>query len=166
MSERSLPVVPVVAIDNLDFSRRGALLRGVLALAQGEVDYTLVGKTGTRGEPELACSVDGVLVLQCQRCLEDMEFPLHVVSTLRIVTGGSEFDVLEDEDEETDSVPSNPEMDVNALVEEEVLLNLPIAPVHTDPVCRQVNPAAQANSERSNPFGALAALKGNMKSKE
>jgi uncharacterized protein len=160
MSESAVPVV----VDNLDFSRRGAVLRGVLVSAWGELDYSLVGKTSARGEPELVCSVDGVLVLQCQRCLENMEYPLHIVSTLRIVVGGSEFDAPEDEDEDDDSVPSDPGMDVNALVEEEVLLNLPIAPMHTNPVCQQQ--AAQAKSERPNPFGALAALKSNVKFKE
>ncbi|MDP2829190.1 MAG: YceD family protein [Sulfuricellaceae bacterium] len=162
MSEHGAPVV----IDNLDFARRAAVLRGKLAFGQGELDYTLTGKTGARGESVLVCSVDGVLVLQCQRCLEDMEYPLHIVSTLRIVAGSSEFDVPEDEDEDADSVPSDPEMDVNALVKEEVLLNLPIAPMHPNPVCQQRNPAAQAKGERPNPFGALAALKGNVKFKE
>ena len=104
---------------------------------QGVLNYTLSGKTGAKGESLLECSIDGKLVLQCQRCLEALEYPLHVVSTLKVVKGLTQFDDVGDEDEAVDSIPASTAMDVSALVEEEILLNLPIAPLHAPGACRE-----------------------------
>jgi uncharacterized protein len=162
----------MTAIDNLEFVRHGAVLRdeipvatlerlqGLLLSDQGVLNYTLSGKTGTKGESLLVCLIEGKLVLQCQRCLEALEYPLHIVSTLKVVADVTEFDDLEGEDESVDSVPASVAMDVLALVEEEILLNLPLAPMHPPEVCSGV--AQAAGNERVNPFGALAALKGKL----
>lgn len=161
-------------VDNLEFARRGAVLRGELALAelgrlretllssQGALNYTLSGKTGAKGECLLECSIDGKLVLQCQRCLEALEYPLHVVSTLRVVKGLTQFDDIGDEEEHVDSIPASVAMSVPALLEEEILLHLPISPLHAPGACRVQNGTRLAKEERTNPFGALAALKGKL----
>ena len=161
-------------VDNLEFARHGAVLQGELAIAgldrlqehllsnQGVLKYTLLGKTGAKGESLLECSIDGKLVLQCQRCLEALEYPLHVVSTLKVVKGLTQFDDIGDEDETVDSIPASKEMNVSALVEEEILLNLPISPLHAPEACREQKGAKPVKDERTNPFGALAALKGKL----
>jgi uncharacterized protein len=161
-------------VDNLEFARHGAVLRGSLAIAeldrlqelllssQGSLHYTLSGKTGTKGESLLECGIDGKLVLRCQRCLEALEYPLHVVSTLRVVKGLTQFDEVGDEDEAVDSIPASTAMDVSALIEEEILLNLPISPLHAPGACREQVGAKSVKDERTNPFGALAALKGKL----
>ncbi len=162
----------VTAINNLEFVRRGEVMRGEVPVVklerlrdsllsgQGVLNYTLSGRTGTKGESLLACLIEGKLVLQCQRCLEALEYPLHIASTLKVAEDVTEFDDLEGEDESVDSVPASVAMDVLALVEEEILLNLPLAPMHAPEVCRG---AAQAvGNERVNPFSALAALKGKL----
>ncbi len=161
-------------VDNLEFARRGALLQGEVAVAelerlrdfllssQGVIKYTLSGETGAKGEPLLECGIEGGLVLQCQRCLEALEYPLHIVSMLKVVEGATQFDDAGDEDEGVDSIPASPEMDVLALIEEEILLNLPMSPLHAPEVCRGQGVAKPASEERTNPFGALAALKGKL----
>lgn len=161
-------------IDNLEFSRRGALLEGVVAVAdlgrlqdsllssQGVLNYTLSGKTGAKGEALLVCGMEGMLVLQCQRCLEAMEYPLRIVSTLKLVADVTEFDDLGEEDESVDSIPVSAAMDVLALIEEEILLNLPLAPLHPPGACGEPDAAMRARQEKTNPFEALAALKGKL----
>ncbi|BCB27097.1 hypothetical protein SKTS_19830 [Sulfurimicrobium lacus] len=161
-------------VDNLEFARHGAVLQGEFAIAeldrlrehllsnQGVLKYTLLGKTGAKGESLLECSIDGKLVLQCQRCLEALEYPLHVISTLKVVKGLTQFDDIGDEDEAVDSIPASKAMDVSALFEEEVLLNLPISPLHAPGACREQDEAKPVKDERTNPFGALAALKGKL----
>ncbi len=158
-------------IDNLDFARNGRVMRGEARLAgfarlqssllsnQGVLNYTLSGKIGAKGEPLLVCSIDGELVLQCQRCLEALEYPLHIESRLRLVQGATQFDDLGDGDEEVDSIPASTEMDVLALVEDEILLNLPISPLHSSELCQGKGVGKLANEKGNNPFGALAALK-------
>jgi uncharacterized protein len=161
-------------IDNLEFARHGSVLQGELAIArldrlqallfssQGLLNYTLSGKTGAKGESLLECCIDGRLVLQCQRCLEALEYPLHVVSTLKVVKGLTQFDDVGDEDEAVDSIPASAAMNVSALLEEEILLNLPISPLHAPGACREQSGAKSVKDERTNPFGALAALKGKL----
>jgi len=161
-------------VDNLEFARHGAVLQGELAIAQldrlqellfsnqGSLNYTLSGKIGAKGESLLECSIGGKLVLQCQRCLEAMEYPLHVVSTLKVVKGLTQFDDVGDEDETVDSIPASAAMNVSALLEEEILLNLPISPLHAPGACREQSGAKSVKDERTNPFGALAALKGKL----
>lgn len=161
-------------VDNLEFARRGAVLQGEVAIAeldrlrdsllssQGGIKYTLSGKTGAKGEPLLECSIEGRLVLQCQRCLEALEHPLHIVSALKVVEGVTQFDDIGDEAEGVDSIPASSTMDVLALIEEEILLNLPMSPLHAPEVCREQGAAKPAGEERTNPFAALAALKGKL----
>lgn len=161
-------------VDNLEFARHGAVLRGELAIAelellqghlfsdQGSLNYTLSGKIDAKGESLLECSIDGKLILQCQRCLEALEYPLHIVSTLRVVKGLKPFDDVGDEDEAVDSIPASTAMNVSALFEEEILLNLPISPLHVPGACREQKGVNSVKDERTNPFGALAALKGKL----
>lgn len=161
-------------IDNLEFARSGKALQGEIPVAllgrlreslsseQGAVNYTVAGKLGQKGERLLICRIDGDLLLQCQRCLESLPYPLHVVSTLKVVRGGSEFDALDDEDDEIDSIPADAAMNVLGLIEEEILLSLPLSPVHAPGMCREQGASDAVNEERTNPFGALAALKGKL----
>lgn len=161
-------------VDNLEFARRGALLQGEVAVAElerlqdflhssrGEIKYTLSGKTGAKGEPLLEFSIEGRLVLQCQRCLEALEYPLRIASTLKVVVGATQFDDIGDEVEGVDSIPASSAMDVLALIEEEILLNLPMSPLHVPEICQGQRAAKPAGEERTNPFGALAALKGKL----
>ena len=161
-------------VDNLEFARHGTVLQGELAIAeldrlqdllfsnQGSLNYTLSGKIGAKGDSLLECAIDGKLVLQCQRCLEAMEYPLHVDSTLKVVKGLTQFDDVGDEDEKVDSIPASAAMNVSALLEEEILLNLPISPLHPPGACQEQSGAKSVKDERTNPFGALAALKGKL----
>lgn len=162
------------AVDNLEFARHAAVLQGKLAIAelgrlqallfsnQGELNYILSGRTGAKGESLLECSVDGALVLQCQRCLEALVYPLHIFSTLKVVKGLTEFDDAGEEDEVVDSIPASKAMDVSALIEEEILLSLPISPLHAPDACHGAGGAKSVKDERTNPFGALAVLKGKL----
>ena len=161
-------------INILEFVRNGAVLRDAIPIAklerlqdsllsdQGVLNYTLSGKTGAKGESLLLCSIEGKLVLQCQRCLEALEYPLHIISILKVVEDVTEFDDLDGEDELVDSVPASVAMDVQALLEDEILLNLPLAPRHPPEVCRDRGAAQAAGNERINPFSALATLKGKL----
>ena len=161
-------------VNNLEFARRGAVLEGEIAIAelarlqdfllvnQGVVNYTLSGKTGAKGEPLLEFCVDGQLVLRCQRCLEALEFPLHIEAILKVVVGNTEFELPDDEDEVVDSIPASVTMDVTALVEDEVLLSLPISQLHPPGTCQAGGATKLVFEENVNPFSALSALKGKL----
>ncbi len=136
----------------IDFER----LHDLLAEISGEVAYRLQGYKGERGQSMLHVVVNGVLPLACQRCLGAIHFELDVDSVLELIPEGNELSQDELEDDTRDFLPVAGELDVAELVEDEILLALPVAPRHE----RCGLPGAAAAGERINPFAALAGLKG------
>lgn len=131
-------------------------LHDQLASVAGELAFRLKGRKGQRGEPLLEVEVSGTLALACQRCLEAIVFDLDVDSLLELVPEGAELSQEELEDDTRDFLPVAGELDVAQLVEDEVLLALPVAPRHE----RCGLPGAAAAGEQIHPFATLAALKG------
>jgi uncharacterized protein len=154
-------------IDSLDFAHRGGELSGEVPVAElprmadlladsaGKISYTLRGLAGRDGSPQLELTVGGVSNLRCQRCLNALTYPIKLVSRLRLVTEG-EVDNTDIEDDEVDSIPAEKRLDVLALLEEELLLSLPIAPKHGLGECQI---AVEGLNRSSNPFAVLAGLK-------
>lgn len=133
-------------------------LREVLSSDVGVVGYTLTGRMDDQGRLLLSCDILGVLELVCQRCLGSLSWPLALAVKLQLMPAGS---VLPDVAEEADSVdifPVDGALDVLALVEDEILLALPIAPMHVPTECGAAGHKTVAGG-RENPFSALAALK-------
>ena len=154
-------------IDSLDFARRGGELSGdvpvaelprmtdLLADSEGKISYVLRGLTGKDGNPQLELILDGLCHLRCQRCLNALSYPVKLVSKLRLVTEG-EVENTDIEDDEVDNIPAEKHLDVLALLEEELLLSLPIAPKHGLGECQI---AVEGLSRSNNPFAVLAGLK-------
>lgn len=154
--------------DAFMFARDGRVLEGTLAISglerlqdllaevSGEVSFRLHGFKGERGEHLLHLVVTGLLPLACQRCLEAIPFDLDVDSLLEIVPEGADMSQDELEDDTRDFLPVAGELNVAELVEDEILLALPVAPRHEK--CGL--PGAAGAGERINPFAGLAGLKG------
>ena len=154
-------------IDSLDFARRGGELSGevpvvelsrmsdILADSEGKISYLLRGLAGSDGKPQLELILDGVCNLRCQRCLNALSYPIKLVSKLRLVAEG-EADSSDIEDDEVDNIPAEKRLDVLALIEEELMLSLPIAPKHGSGECEI---AVEGLSRSNNPFAVLAGLK-------
>lgn len=123
----------------------GGTVRGVLPI--GELERLADSLHDTEGEVEveLAFGVDEigtrhvrghlrtVLHLSCQRCLQRMEYPLDVHFVVGLAAPGRADDFPERYDDvvevegETISVPD--------LVEDELILSLPIVPLHAAAEC-------------------------------
>ena len=116
------------------------------------VDFVLAGEINERGKPELKLAVDGSVRMQCQRCLGDVDLPLRFETRLELAS--SEAAILA-ADDDIERVLAGHAMSVAILVEDEVILALPMAPKH-----EQCRPAA-GSDEGAEPsaFQALAALK-------
>ena len=151
------------AIDGLAFARSASMLEGKLGLeslprlAQSGcsacvVDFVLRGEINERGKPELRLVVDGSVRLECQRCLDSLDLPLHVAAQLQLAASESEMAVSDDDIER---VLAGREMSVTALVEDEILLALPMVPKH-DRCSAAVDLGAKAQGSA---FQALAGLK-------
>lgn len=131
-------------------------LHDLLAEVSGEVAFRLQGFKGANGELMLHLEVSGVLPLACQRCLKSVAFDLDVDNLLQLVPEGAELSQEELEDDTRDFLPVARELNVVDLVEDEILLTLPVAPRHEK--CGL--PGAADAGERINPFAKLAGLKG------
>ncbi len=100
----------------------------------------------------------------CQRCLSPYAQPVEVDRWFRFVASEAAA-LVEDEDCEEDLLVLEPRFDLAALVEDELLLDLPLVPMHEqcpEPVRMSAGelPEAAVPAEKPNPFAALAALKG------
>ncbi|WP_428828056.1 YceD family protein [Azonexus sp. IMCC34842] len=104
----------------------------------------------------LHLEVSGVIPLACQRCLNAVPHELDVDSLLELVPEGADLSQDELEDDTRDFLPVARELDVVELVEDEILLALPVAPRHEK--CGL--PGAADAGERVRPFATLAGLKG------
>lgn len=160
-------------IDSLEFARHGKHLQGEIAVSdmarlremllsdKDLLHYNLSGSTSEKSAAHyLELSIRGKLVLECQRCLSPLDYVVDVSRVLELVQSEASFVPIEDEDEAVDMIPAESAMDVLALVEDEVLLGLPVAPRHAVGECGAV--LAKDLQKRANPFEVLASLKKNV----
>lgn len=165
------PIPPHV--DPRKLADRGAVLEGELPLESlprlaeqmvnhaGTVRAKLSFERDERRAVVIHCEFGVEAKMVCQRCLDVASLPIHGEYHYVVVPEGSEqvvpkgYDALE--------VGEDP-LDLLTLVEDELLLALPIVPVHDPEDCQQ--PAGQHEPEasedevpRSNPFSVLAQLK-------
>ena len=151
-------------IDGLQFARNAGELRGELYQSQlprlaelqcatEAVSFALSGAIDPEGRPRLRISVRGGLRLVCQRWLDQVEFPVAIDSELFL--SGSEREIAETDDE-LDRIIAGKAMEVAELVEDEILLILPMVPRHE----RCEAPAASEPESRPSPFAVLGKLKG------
>ncbi len=156
-----------IVIDSLSFAREGKSLQGELPVAglkrlhdllaeiAGVVAYRLSGRMSRQGKPQLLLEVVGEVPVVCQRCLGRFDYPLSIVSTLELIADEAGLTQDELEDDTRDYLVAQKEMDVAALVEDEIILALPPAPRHDD--CAL--PDSSSRGIKVSPFAALAAMK-------
>jgi uncharacterized protein len=154
-------------IDCLEFARSGGVLErsvgldelprlaDVLVATKGFLSVRLEGSRDDKGKSWLKVDIAGEPVLCCQRCLGGVEFPLAISSRLQLMAPGEEWPDDDLADDSADAIDAGKALAVLSLVEEEVLLALPIAPRHEQ--CEP--PSGSAAENGPSPFAALAALK-------
>jgi len=162
-----------VVIDSLEFARVGGRRAGALAVGElerladvladeaedGALAWQVSGERDGDGKSRLRLSVRGNLNLRCQRCLGPVSFPVDIHSRLLLVPPGGPWpEDLQDgglADDESDAIEASTELALMPLIEEEVLLALPMAPRHES--CGP--PAAEAVEQEPSPFAALAKIR-------
>ncbi len=99
--------------------------------------------------------------LECQRCLQAVDVPLALERSFLFVHGEDAAAQL-DTDSEDDVLALTRALDLRELVEDELLLALPIVPRHEVCPVPLVAPESvdEPLADKPNPFAALAALKG------
>lgn len=111
----------------------------------------------------LHLKADAILPLTCQRCLGAVEVPVQVDRFFRFAPD-EEMAAAQDEQAEEDVLALSRSFDLLELVEDELLMELPLAPRHE--VCPEPVKLAAADegfepeAPRENPFALLGKLKG------
>ncbi|MEY4592613.1 MAG: hypothetical protein RIR18_1508 [Pseudomonadota bacterium] len=130
-------------------------LHDQLSKIDGDIHFELSGWRGDKGQICLSLQVKGVLHLVCQRCLEGFPFELDIDSQLEMLPEGEDLTQDELENDSKDYLPLEKTLGVSDLVEDEVILALPVAARHTQ--CELLG-RAEAGGPVS-PFAALVSIK-------
>jgi uncharacterized protein len=140
-----------------------ARLERVLPLlnsADGELQVQLELGKDTEGTRYLEGHISGAVELQCQRCLESISLPLELSFRLGIVTSHEAATRLHARYEPL-VAGSEPAL-VADIVSDEVMLAMPLVPVHADAgACGDLlqDYRVPVQRQRENPFAALAKMK-------
>jgi uncharacterized protein len=122
-------------------------------------------RPGAHGEPQpwVRLEAEAQLRLVCQRCLVPAEIPVVSERWFRFVADEATAEAEDDESEE-DVLALEPKFDLVHLVEDELLMAIPLVPMHG--VCPDVVPTSAGEDEfqaaleiRPSAFAALSQLK-------
>jgi DUF177 domain-containing protein len=108
----------------------------------------------------LKASASAKLLVKCQRCLKPMETEVTGNFKFALVSSEDEFELLPEEFEPY--LLEGDEQSIIELIEDELLLSLPMVTTHTDACSdfmKKQGKAIQAAKEAAHPFAALKALK-------
>lgn len=109
-------------------------LREYLSDYSGELVYSISGIFDEKGRPTLKIVITGMIHLCCQRCLGKLEHNLNVQTHLLIAKNEAEFSYY-DADNSADVILASSEADALTLIEDELILSLPISPRHQEGEC-------------------------------
>jgi uncharacterized protein len=168
------------------FARAGATLEGTVPLADlprllastsapsdtppGEAVWQARGlwrqPLGDQPQLRLQLQAHACVWLTCQRCLQPAAHELSVARTLRFVPTEEEAARLDEAEEEEDVLALPRALNLHELIEDELILALPLVPRHEQcPEPLPWEPEAPAEPEEApgeepaHPFAALAKLK-------
>lgn len=144
--------------------RKGSLEIGALprlaeaVLGGGAGDTIAASAHGSRGEDGklyIDLAIDGTLALECQRCLEAVEHAVSLKARFQLCPEDAAIPDEELANDRFDALPAGSSLDLAGLIEDEVLLGLPLAPRHAS--CAL--PAGGVANEESSPFAVLKQIK-------
>jgi uncharacterized protein len=154
-------------IDGLAFVRAASRLAGTIQVAElprlaecladdrGQLAWQVAGDQDKDGKFWLSLAVSGTLVVVCQRCLDKFALPVEIRTRLLLVPPGQPWPDDELMEDAFDAIAAEKEMVLSSLIEDEVLLALPMAPMHE--VC--ATPTSPVEEHDPSPFAALVKLK-------
>ncbi|MFC3531034.1 YceD family protein [Vogesella facilis] len=158
-----------ILIDPLAFARDGSQLEKELAIADldervhqvlattaGAVKLSLAGFADRLRRPSLRYRLAANVELTCQRCLGVLPFAIESDGVITLFSNETKLDDAVAQDEELDAIMAEDEFDVLALIEDEIIMGLPLSAKHDDCGSEHLE---RAKADKPNPFAVLAKLK-------
>ena len=171
-AQAGMPAAETTPLQMMDRLAQEALSLGT----DSAVSWTAVAelRPGLQAEQSvwLHLTASALVSLTCQRCMGMVGMPLEVDQWYRFVATEA-IAMAEDDESEEDLLVMEPQFDLLALLEDELLMALPLVPMHGEcPVAPAMQvgeealvPVASENGddrrlgEKPHPFAALAQLK-------
>ncbi|MBU2640604.1 MAG: DUF177 domain-containing protein [Gammaproteobacteria bacterium] len=101
---------------------------------QGALLCRVLGRVNQRGSLSLQLAVSGEVEMTCQRCLNGMPYTVDLERTLYLARNEAEMERL-DALPDSDAIQAGETLSLVELVEDEVLLSLPVAVMHAEGKC-------------------------------
>ena len=133
-------------------------LKGILLENTGELKYSLSFDFDESGVCIVESIIESQLILECQRCLNPVIIEIHKSSLLGVVRNKDELEALA---KDYEPLPLDEEIiSVEGLVEDELLLSLPLSPIHSEDECAGKKDLDRINADaKPHRFAVLTTLK-------
>ena len=127
-----------------------------LASPEGELHYRICATLDPQLRRVVSCIIKGFVFLTCQTSLEAFRHEISIQDRLVLVQRESELPGIEEESDDEDYLVANEPLDIRDLVEDAVLLALPMVP--RKPGLGEAK-AEGDGVPKASPFAVLAELK-------
>jgi len=156
-------------IDPEHLTAKGTVFEGVLrpgdlenladdlATPEGELRYRVEARLDNARRRTVSCIINGFVFLTCQSTSEVFRHEVAIDDRLVLVGSEEELPAFEEESDREDFVVATAPVDVHGLVEEAVILALPMVP--RKPGLEAAPAAADGMPQEPSPFAALAELR-------
>ncbi len=149
-----IPVVHEGSIRPGDLPR----LAESLANGEGELRYRISARLDLQRRQLASCIIEGFVFLTCRSTLDTFRHPVSIDDRLVLVDDESRLPPIEEESDTEDYLVADSPLDVRELVEDAVILALPMMP--RKPGLEWKEAQAKADPEgRPSPFAKLSSLK-------
>ena len=154
-----------LVINNLEFAQAQQTLAGEIDALKCErlaetlapsdkgapISFKLTSIARQLRNPSLHLHIEAKLPVICQRCLDEMLVNINLDFDY-IICNALPTEI--DENDDTDWLEAAPEMNLQELIEDELLLAMPISPMHDHDCSKQ----SMQSGEKPNPFAVLKGL--------
>jgi uncharacterized protein len=121
-----------------------------------EVHFRVTARLDAQRRKVVSCIIEGFVFLTCQSTLEDFRHAISIAERIVLVDRESQLPPIQDESDAEDYLVADAPVDVLDLVEDAILLSLPMVP--RKPGLGETG-KPKDEGPRESPFAALAGLK-------
>lgn len=132
-------------------------LEDSLAGPEGELRYRITASLDRQRRKVVSCIIEGFVFLTCQTSLEAFRHDVSISERLVLVESESQLPPIEEESDAEDYLVADEPLDIRDLVEDAVLLSLPMVP--RKPGLGEAPGGREGDPREPSPFAALAQLK-------
>ena len=147
------PIVFEGKVDIEEFPR----LAETVADDRIDLKYKVIARLDPQHRKVVSCIIEGFVFLTCQTTLEAFRHGISIDDRLVLVDDESQLPPIEEESDAEDYLVADEPLDVLDLVEDAVLLSLPMIP--RKPGVEEAAHGEAPKAVRESPFAKLASLK-------